>query len=177
MRKDQMTTVILKTNANQHRDGHRNQTQKASKNPAQDSKSKVAINTFLQMKSPSSTRSNLRRVRIQKEREIGDHSTRRDQYLRHLQTGSVVDNTRGVSIIPVVVGTMKSLHWNQGQWERGTVEVTKAREPVRGKWVPALGIMGQRLIGGRWVMGLTMIIGERKRGITGEGGGSIEKFL
>jgi hypothetical protein len=54
------------------------------------------------------------------------------------------------------------------------VEVAKARGSVRGKWVPARGIMGQRLIGGRWVTGLTMIIGERKRGIAREGGGSIE---
>lgn len=115
-RKDQMTSVILKTNASHHRGGLRNQTLIASKNPAQDTKGKVATNTTLQMKSPASTGSNPKRVHIQKERETGSHITRRDPYLRHLQTGSVADNnTRGISTVPLVADTMKSLHWNRGR--------------------------------------------------------------
>lgn len=57
------------------------------------------------------------------------------------------------------------------------MEVARARVSARGKWLLAQGIMGQRPIGGRWVMGLTMIIGETEKGIAREGGGSIERFL
>lgn len=59
------------------------------------------------------------------------------------------------------------------------MEVARVRGLVRGKWVLVRGITGQRLIGGRWVMGLTMIIGETERGTrtAREGGGSIERFL
>lgn len=59
------------------------------------------------------------------------------------------------------------------------MEVARGRGLVRGKRVLVRGITGQRLIGGRWVMGLTMIIGETERGtrIAREGGGSIERFV
>lgn len=110
-----MSIGILKTNASRHRDGLTNQIQIVLKNPAQDTKGKVATNTTLQMKSPASTGSNPRRFRTQKERKTGGRITQRNPYLRHLQTGSVADNTRGISNVPVIVGTMKSLHWNPGR--------------------------------------------------------------